>query len=432
MRIISFIISISLLGLWTQPIPLGIKLIPMLLMGFYGIYNLIFRKVKKRMFKLPSLIVALLLMLFMGALRNGNPFSSLYMDMFKTINLLLLVWIVMQYLNIEMIKGKRSVMDLFVDIIYIPFLILIVANFIFYIILNSSSIGAADMGRAVMLSNIGIYVRRASFLFSPGNNAYSSIVGFFLVLSIYGFLFKVKRTVVIIGFFFAVITLLLSDTRSSFIYPFVIFIPLFYFLKKIKKIKKIFFFNFLPLIVIFGPILLISVMTILATIPELSFLQRSENDFETGNSRIVIWTISLIEFLNFKTTHLIGYGEFGHYQSRASFLWSYIFYGWENPELTTSHSILFTILFDYGYLGLMFVIYYQFKIMSLLKKNWEGNKEMCIMLLSFFIYWNLMGLTESFFGFYEKTTMIMFIFISVIVYYIDFNKKATKNHLILS
>lgn len=167
----------------------------------------------------------------------------------------------------------------------------------------------------------------------------------------------------------------------------------------------------IPLIFIIGPFVILSILTYFTNY--LDFLVRNSEDLQTGNARTLIWGFSLLEFSDFKPIHLFGYGEYGHYASGASQHWAYIFgSNLENSELTTPHSIFYSVLFDYGYLGLILLIIYLYSIMKRFKLIEHRNRRMALLGLLFIIYWQLQGITESFYGFYSYPNLfiIMIIF----------------------
>jgi O-antigen ligase len=126
-----------------------------------------------------------------------------------------------------------------------------------------------------------------------------------------------------------------------------------------------------------------------------------------------IWAIAITEFLTFKPIQIIGYGLFGHYGSGASHLWSYFFVAYSNPEAVHPHNTFLSVLFDYGYLGAVFFLLSLFVIVNKVKSIWKEHKDIAIFFLAFFMYFVLISITESFFGFYylDAIYIIFFFFL---------------------
>jgi O-antigen ligase len=261
-------------------------------------------------------------------------------------------------------------------------------------------------------------VSRVSFPFSVGFNTYGTIVGILLTLGLFGTIeFDKYRKAMLLGVVLSTWTLLLTDTRSALFYPYLIFFAHLLFTKRIKRPKLLWI---IPGIAAVGPLVFLSVLTLISQIPEISFLSRSSEDLATANSRSLIWFNSSLEFLDFKLLHLIGYGEFGHYESGASKAWGSIFSQWgEAAKMIHPHSIVYSTLFDYGYIGLAVLLTLQFKLIRIIERSWETNRKMCVMSVAFLLYWNLVGITETFTGFYTPNILTLFVTISVLVFQMD-------------
>lgn len=406
----AFVLLIYLLELSRFSNSIVIKLFTVMLFSFAIVDNLLKHKTSISVFKINKIYLIFLSIVVIAVFRNNNTEQSMSYNIFRILNFLLFFILFFQTIEIYL-KKKVDYFTLFLKTIYFPFLLLILLNLLAFSINISPN---TDIGRdglnevCVLLGSIGIKLYRVDFPFSPGFNAYGSLVGVFFTFSLIGyFIIKKWRKLFIVGSVTSCITILMIDTRSAFFISLVILL-LSLVMKNYKKPKLLWL---IPLITVFGNLIIISTLTFLSTIKQFSFLERNSGDLETGNARTIIWLFSGLEFSNFKPMHLIGFGEFGQFGSGASLNWSYIFPTFENPELTSPHSLLFLILFDYGYLGLLIIVLLQYKVVKITKDLWNLNKDLAIMILSFLIYWNLMGMTESFFGIY--TTKIMIVFCSI-------------------
>ena len=148
--------------------------------------------------------------------------------------------------------------------------------------------------------------------------------------------------------FITIISLLLTDSRSKFIYPVIVCAVLYWSVKR-NAIKHIFYGHLLLFWVHFTNVLVHYPGMIF------SFLSRSSEDLATlVTLMFFIWLISPMEFLHFNSMHIFGYGIYGHYKSGASTLWSNFFTSLRMlQELVHPHNTALSVLFDYGYFGLI-------------------------------------------------------------------------------
>lgn len=421
---IKFIVAFVIYLLHFSSNNIVLKLFPTLIFSFFIFDNILKTKNKNNKLKFDFTFILFYLVVITAALRNSNPNHSNEFNLLRVINFSLIL-----ILFGQTFKANFRLSDtllFFIKTIAIPLFILVVLNFLGYFLnINiGDNVGVASSESvAVMMGGIGIHMTRVNFPFSPGYNSYSSLVGILFYIGLYGVIFiKRYRKLMYCLAIGSMLTILFVDTRTAFLIP-LFLIPLFYVLRKTNKPK----IKLLPLITVFGNIIIIFLLTIVAQIPELSFLERSSGDLESGNSRVIIWGFSALEFLSFKWIHLIGYGEYGQYASGVSQSWAYIFSKWENPEFTSPHSSLFLILFDYGYLGLFLVVLIQYKIIKVVNSFWNVSRSMSILLISFILYWNFIGMTESFFGLYTNKIMIVFI----LIYFYSLQIENIKNKKII-
>ena len=373
-------------------------------------------------------IIFFVFLISIGIFRDNHPEHKIQLIYFRFFNLILFSFVFLQTLTFTYSFKKNKIIDIFFYMIYLPILYLIIVNLVFYFVLGISikNLEDTEIGYSLILQTLtGVSFTRIQFPFSNGFNNYGAIVGLLFMFSLLGWKFLNKnKFIFIIGVFSSFFTLLFIDTRTAIFFPILIFIFSIMFFKKNKKPRLLWT---LPLLTIFGSNFLLIILGVLNT----NFFQafsRSNTDFATANGRVFIWPFSSLEFLKFKTIHLIGWGEYGHYKSGVSKNWEFIFQNWKNPELSTPHSTFYVILFDYGYLGLLFIFLLQFIVIKTIKAFWNSDKVTCIFIISFFVYWNLLGMTESFFGFYAHNIMYIFIGVLMITFLIrnKFNKYENK------
>lgn len=433
MKSFSFVLFIVFLNLERTSDLVFLKFVSFLSLSIYIFGNYLLKR-KIKFFKIPKLMYIFILMILFGVARSSDPNSSILSEINKFLVFFLSIFAFVQALSISLFKGYSS-QKVFIWVLFLPLLGLIFFNLLGFLLgLSSNATEGTDLGNAVILGKLGFNLKRVSFPFSTGFNTYSSIVGVLLLFSIFGFkFFRGYKYLMTFGFVLSSFTLLLIDTRSAFLYPFLVF---FLFLIVFDKNRLPKFLWLIPLMLFYGPILLTWVLSIIGQISALSFLSRSSEDFVTANSRTIIWFMASLEFLEFKLIHLFGFGEQGHFSSGASQLWSDIFVQWGDSSLfITPHSNFYSILYDYGYLGLIFVLFLQFKVFNLMKFNFKGQPYVFAILIAFLLYWNLVGVVETFFGFYTPNALIIFSMVVIFAYFINkqlrINRKFKRNDFIV-
>jgi hypothetical protein len=418
----AFVLLVYLLELSRYSNSIVIKLLPILLFSALFAENILKHKIKIKLFENNSIYFFFIIIIIAAVLRNNNPDQSNTYNYFRLLNFLLFFLVFVQTMRIYLKKNVDYLL-FFLKTIYLPFLALIILNLIGYFLnikieATSGRDGAEEI--CVLLGKIGVNMSRVDFPFSPGFNSYGSLVGVFFTFSLLGyFIINKFKKIFLISIILSSLTILMIDTRTAFFLPILILILL----KFIYKFNKPKLLWLIPLVTVLGNLIIVSFLAILSSFEQFSFLERNTGDLASGNARTIIWFFSALEFSDFKLIHLIGYGEFGQFGSGASLGWANLFLNYENPELTSPHSLLFLILFDYGYLGLFLLIVIQYSVIKTIKKLWSYNRQLAILFLAFLIYWNFMGMTESFFGLY--TTKIMIIFCAITYFALSLNNKKT-------
>lgn len=425
-RAFSIILFIALLGLEQSSFPMLVKLMPIILLSLFAAYNFAKFK-KKRAARFPLPILLFVAVIAGGVIRNNNPNTSVFYELNKFSIFFMVVLTAIQTVRYGEKGGPITKPSKLLSMLYFPLLGLVAINLLGYLMgFQSSNTEDINLGEAVFLSRLGIVLTRVSFPFATGFNTYSTIVGIILTISLFGIShFKIYRKWMIIGIALSTITLLLIDTRSALIYPYLLYFASKFFFRSTTKPK---FTWLVPFIAVVGPIVMLTVLGAVSSIPQLAFLSRSSEDFTTANSRSVIWLFSSMEFLEFKAIHLIGYGEYGHYASGASSFWNDIFGQWgKKSDLITPHSTFYSILFDYGYVGLTVIIFFELRLIRIIQQIWYTQPELSIMALSILTYWNLVSITETCFGFYTPNILAVLMILAVIIFSFESIKKS-KGH----
>lgn len=387
--------------------------------------SLIYPKVYSHIsfFKKNKLLLLSILILIFGIIRN-NVSSIRAIDNFLKIYvfvsfIFIITVFIRSYFNAFYYSEKKIYNILL--IIITPFFLFSLINLVFFFL---SIKGEQDFvtGEAVFLQNIGIYIDRVKFYLALGTNNYGSIVGvFFTMCCTYIVLFK-RNLFITLAFFTFLITILLTDTRASIFYSILLLFFIILFSKKILRIK---YAKWFPYMMFIGPFLLILSFTFLGS--DSLFIREGE-DFQTGNHRLLIWGISLNDLSSFKFIQLIGYGEYGILQTSSANKLSYLMNRDEYYFLHPHNSLIVSII-DNGYLGLLTYFLLIYNAIKSIVNNWEYLKYLQLILLSAFLYFILIGLTETIYGFYyPNSNNIFYSFIILQVVTSEYIIKSKKNY----
>lgn len=409
-----------------------LKIIPIIGLLISVLKYLRTNKTLQHIFKANSLLFAFSLIVVIGVVKNNNPTDTAVYLFYKVVTFILFL-IVCSLLFFKLLNtDKTNSVKAIGLVIILPFCLLAIANFMLYaldIMLMKSAIGSEEGNfDAILLSYLGVSINRIEFPLAGGLNNYSSYIGalFGICLNLYFFSKSYRLLSVFSGVVFF-ITLLCIDSRAAIIYPILITILIF-FLNKKKPLKK--GFSFLSLLVVLGPVFIAFLLPLISTIPGLEIISRGDEDLKTGNSRLIIWVIAFAEFVSFKSVHIFGYGEYGHFASGASKKWGVIFSSWENSDMKTPHSTLFSIIFDYGYVGLILYVTLIYSTLEKIRTLWTIKPIIAYVSFSYILYNILSGITETLNGFYFPNYMLLFAMVVILVniqYYI-IKKKETKSN----
>ncbi|MCF8275174.1 MAG: hypothetical protein K9J17_00450 [Flavobacteriales bacterium] len=406
-----------------------VRLIPGVLTIGLVLLNMGHRKVRNIKYSTPGILLLTMAMLVIGVIRDNSPDKSW---LFNTFEVLVYISLAVGFVQ----TAKRHLYNpspanchrFLVWSIYIPIFLLLVINLLgFAVGLKSESAEGMDIGKAVMLSSIGIDIDRASFPFAPSFNTYGAIVGLLLLISLFMLeYFNRYRILMLMGIGVSITTLFVLDTRSAMLYPFLIYGGFKFWGKRGEWFGGS---KLVPVIMLLGAPTLLLILTILTQIPEASFIARTSSDLQSANSRSIIWFISMKEFLDFKLVHLFGYGQFGHYASGASFEWSGWFSEWgDNAALVTPHNTFFSVLFDFGYFGLVVLVTLQYRLIHWLKVASGSYYGLSTLILAVLVYWNLIGVTETFFGFYSAHKIRILTLLFFLAHFLSINAKRKNSY----
>lgn len=419
--VVSYFIGLLYINRFTDN--LVIKFLPTLLLFFTGYRIYIKNRALNKFndFKVVlknKFLLFLCFILLIGLIRNNNPTTTVPSIIITSLFFCGFIYFIYQV--IVLIGHLDSKLKYIFRFLILPYILFFAANLLFWLagIDFTSNEGDTTSKEGILLGFLGIHSVRVKFVFASGINSYATLLGgIFTLILVYLFILKYRNWYIWFSFFITLVTILLTDSRSAFIYPFLITYVIFLYVKS-SKLK---FLSYWPYIIIIGPFLMTLLFPILSNYDFFSFLSRSSEDLITGNARFFIWVIALNEFLSFKILHLFGYGVYGHFASGASISWSNFFVSFnESSELVHPHNSALSILFDYGYLGLISFYIVILKICNLVKVRFRmiELKPVALIQTAFIIYLSLISITESFFGFYYLNTIyycISFFFFCSIV-----------------
>jgi len=372
-------------------------------------------------------------MLVFAALKSGNPNATFLNQLVKIINLGLVIWVSSVlfkiYCSEDMGLNPKEIVIKFYKVLYYPGSIYVLFNVIFWLLgVNvlddqvTNSLGT----EAMILSKLGLSVTRVSFPFVTGSNTFSGIVGLHVLIGHFAIFYLKERNILLIFFqMINLIVLLLIDTRSAIIL--LLLVPFgILFVMKLNRPKLLLV---IPFIAFAGPFLLPLMLQLISKIEFFSFLERSKGDLETGNSRLLINLISISEMIEFKPTHLLGYGEFGHYTSGKSLVWSNLFEtSYNDSDIKSPHSTFFSMFFDIGYLGLIAYFFTLLSSVYMAIKTWKIFYPINLIIAAYLLYYVMIGLTETYYGFYS--TIQLFHFSALILMQLVLYGYWKKNELI--
>ncbi|GAB2526989.1 O-antigen ligase family protein [Spirosoma aerophilum] len=414
MYFLIFAITISLLQVNSYSDSVLVKVLPLGASALAFFYFLSLSNGKLLLKSLGNNLLAFTLLIFVliGNFRSNYPDQTLEFTISRTLNTILLFGALFSAIHYFRNTERLGTIDIIIKFIITPFFIYCLINFLLWAmgvsIKESVMTDEVVNKEAVILSYLGIHIDRVQFPLSTGLNNYAVIIGaMFTTCLLLIFVVKVRssRLFIMSSCIVFFITLLLIDSRASIYYPIIITIVFGLYQNSRTFLKLI---PYSPTLVVLGPLFLYLMVPLLMSLPFIDSLTRNSEELATGNSRFLIWSACLLEFIDFKPIHLIGYGYFGHYGSGVSSAWASIFSTWNDEELKTSHNTFFTILFDYGYVGLFVYCALIYNTVKKISLQWKVNKYGNLLIFGFFAFNLLAGITETLIGFYSPNYFILF------------------------
>ena len=350
-----------------------------------------------------KLLIISCLTLIIGIVRNCVPnieLSELFFKIIKFVSFIFFVTFFIRSYIIQNFESQNKIRNL-VLILITPFFIIATLNLILFLLFNIKNESTFVKGNSVTLHFFGLDVNRVKFYFVAGINSYGATIGIFLsVMLAYYFMIK-KHSIALVGLFVFLLILFFTDTRGAIIFSLLAFFLVFLINKKVINIK---FSKWLTFLMIAGPFLLLLALSYFG---KDFLLTREGEDIQSGNSRLIIWAISLIDLAEFKWIHLIGYGEYGIRDSASFYEFSNL---WKTDDiyLLHPHNALLVSITDNGYIGAIVFILLTFLTIKKMEIVWKYFKDFQILLLVAFIYIILIGLTETTYGFYYPNFYCIF------------------------
>jgi len=150
-----------------------------------------------------------------------------------------------------------------------------------------------------------------------------------------------------------------------------------------------------------------------------------EGSADISSGRIIIWSIALMELIDFRPIHIIGFGSYGQAISGVSYDYMNMFSSWvsENPELFSLHNLAVQMVFDIGYIGLIVFIFLYYRLLTITIYSVDPKINILSSILIFII---LAGVTDTAPLFYGNGIFIIFVFISTCILKYNFEKGGSQ------
>jgi len=303
--------------------------------------------------------------------------------------------------------------------IFIPPAIAIFAILIFYIygyiFLNNAQY---SRGSSVLLNAIGVSFERIDIPFGQGihPNTYNTNAGIIFTVSLVSLLIvdlrrKLKLILLasLISCFFFI---LLADSRTVF-FNSVGSVLIIYLLLKLNKLQSL---KALVIIIPFLSQIFIFFLLSVSDAEILETISRGDNDLESGNSRAIIWTYCNVEVMDPKPKHFVGYGESGHSGAGVSKKYAFIFGDRYDNDNIITHNSMYQTFFDIGYVGIIIYLIVLYNLIADAIFLYKKGYKIVIIFAACFVYYNLSGITGSYFGYYNKMYFNLFMIFTLTLF----------------
>jgi hypothetical protein len=351
--------------------------------------------------------ILFILVLIISIFRSENPDFAIINQLSKALYLVL--FLLFNYQLLLNGSKKNNLLSVIQYGLFYPLGLFSILNLLLWF-LGFSLESNLEIGSSVLLSQlIGKTIPRVTFPLGSGAVNFGLQLGTLLISS-YALL-KYYSRLYILGVIFSVVLLLINDSRAI-IMSCVLILALQYF-----RNLQMFLLKLVPLFILLGPFILVGSVYVMQYFDLITILSRSSTDLETGNSRFLIWLVSLNEFITPKIDHLFGYGMYGTYTSGASKYWANNFTSFENPLLTTAHNTFLSILYDVGYVGVTLLIYLLSKSCKKIYFTYKNNLHQPVLstCASVLLLYSFAGVTDITISLYTANNCyIFFLIVSLI------------------
>lgn len=357
-------------------------------------------------FKKLAPVHLLVFFLLVGIYRSNSTHISILSNLFR---LTYILSFIIQILIFLFSKRNKTTLYILKYMLFYPLLLYVITNYLYYIgVFQSHLFLIENIGEAILLKNIfGLNMNRAVFPLMGGIVNFAFLVGIIFIYFLYQFFNKHFTLINLFGIGLTSYILLINDSRV------VIFTAFF-----VIVFQKYLFRRYVPVgitfLVLAGPILFVGVLQLFVFLGLDELIGRSSTDVVTGNSRLFIWVICLNEIIDFKLSHILGFGEFGAFKLGLSQEWASLFNKFDSSEFISPHNNAITLFFDSGYIGLIVFTYniylcFRENINNIFSKDECSFSKIVVLLLTFFCFTSI---TDVPYGSYtmQNTFIIIIIF----------------------
>lgn len=273
-----------------------------------------------------------------------------------------------------------------------------------------------------LASLFGLYVSRQALPLANGFNQIGLIGGLSLIICFF-YLTRNKNISSIIKVLFLIpgiasslYVLFSCDAKISF---FLSFFLIFLFSFQLKFLSSL----YVLLLIFLSPLLFFLFLGILDFFSSLLGIEYLVENFGTLSHRTEFWYESKIFLMSFNVKDIIGYGFYSHYNIGLSDLFNEYTTGNRDIKFLNFHNNLIQSIFDFGYIGFVFIyIFYFISLNSLRKINLFEFKLGYVLLVYFYIH----GITESIPNIYNREALYFFIGLVMISFMLKNDRLKSK------
>jgi len=316
--------------------------------------------------ELLFLFIVLLGMISVGYLRANIsgliPFTGFLSAIFRLWTLVLGIFLI---LYVSMLKGDMKIVNgaLFISLNFYIFLVVMLH---LIGIENANRSIFDDSGPARLLSLVGISIERVRFPMASGVNVFGVLSSFAIVANVSLLILKVysrgSRLLVIAGLALSSYVIICADSRAAIAYTLLSVSIILY--VRDRKVMKL---SFVPVLIPFSAVLIFASANVLPDEILLALSRGGSGSLIPG--RDVLWEGIGSHFLHdFSFLHFLGYGLWGQVTSgiiNPFFATVFSDASIENRLLSSNvHNFALQTLIDFGYIGLLFSIFFFVKVLK--------------------------------------------------------------------